>query len=689
MTDRPGTGAARVLRTVALVSVLVTLGGLATFVAVGHAGLIVSSGFALVLAVASLFHSVMTWVLARSQARNRAVWVMAGAGLLTAVYVAASAAAVAVARNDPAVLARVLDDVYVPADFPTAVAILRMVGDGSGSSGFLMWATLGLMIFPDGRSPSPRWRWFTWSSGALLVLEVIGWAWTARPWSVSQFDGGLLFNVALFGLMLMALVAAASIIFRLRSSSGVAHQQLKWMAWGASILVVGLIVSVLGGGTSIGSEVVWFLGISTAVAIVSYGVAIGRYRLFDIDLVISRTFVYGTLAVGITAAYVAVVAITGQAVGGPSRPNPALALAATGVIAVAFHPVRRRLEKAANRLVYGKRATPYEVLSAFSKRVGAADASILGQVTKTLVDGTAADRAVLRVGVGADEIEAARWPADADGGGGAISEFPILHDGAVLGRLTLTAAPGQRLSEGDVRLVDEVVSGMGLALRNQLLTRTLQARVADLRESRRRLVSVQDATRRKLERDLHDGAQQQLVALKVKLGLARTIAAGEGAADTQAMLDALSEEADDAVGALRDFARGVYPPLLEAEGLRTAIEAQARKASVPVTVAVDGVGRLAPDLEATIYFCVVEALQNATRHAGASRIAVTLTAVDGAVTFSVVDDGQGFDPASAAPGTGLINIEDRLGSAGGEFVLETRPGDGTTVRGTVPVGGAR
>jgi len=689
VTDRPGTGAARMLRAVALLSVAVTLGGVAAFIAVGHAGMIVSSGFALVLAVASLFHAGMTWILAKSQARNRAVWVMAGAGFLTGVYVAASAAVVVVARNDPTLLAHVLDDTYVPAAFPTVVAVLRLIGDGSGSSGFLMWATLGLLIFPDGRSPSPRWRWFTWASGVLLVLEWIGWVWIARPSSMGEFDGGLLFNATLLGLLLMALAAATSIIVRLRSSTGVAHQQLKWMAWGASILVVGLIVSVMGGGTSIDAVVIWFLGISTAIAIVSYGVAIGRYRLFDIDLVISRTFVYGTLAAGITGAYVAVVAITGQAVGGSSRPNTALALAATGVIAVAFHPVRRRLERAANRLVYGKRATPYEVLSEFSKRVGAADTSILGQVTKSLVDGTAADRAVLRVGVGSDEVEAARWPADGDGGEGVPIEFPILHDGAVLGRLTLAAGPGQRLSDGDMRLVDEVVSGMGLALRNQLLTRTLQARVADLRESRQRLVSVQDATRRKLERDLHDGAQQQLVALKVKLGLARTIAGNEGAADTQAMLDALSEEADDAVGALRDFARGVYPPLLEAEGLRVAIEAQARKASLPVAVEADGIGRLSPDLEATIYFCVVEALQNATRHAEASRIDVTLRAADGTVTFQVTDDGRGFDPSAAAGGTGLINIEDRLGSAGGEFVLESQPGAGTTIRGTIPVGDRR
>ncbi len=303
---------------------------------------------------------------------------------------------------------------------------------------------------------------------------------------------------------------------------------------------------------------------------------------------------------------------------------------------------------------------------------------------RSLVDGTAADHAAVWVDVGGDLLKTAEWPLTETEDPAEVTSFPIMHDGAKLGLLALRTPRGQRLPDEDHKLAREVASGMGLALRNQALTESLQARVEELRESRRRLVAVQDETRRKLERDLHDGAQQQLVALKVKLGLARAIAQKSGATETAAMIGQLAAEADEAVDAMREFARGVYPPLLEAEGLGSAITAHARRVPIPVTVETDGIGRYPRDVEATIYFCVLEALQNTTKHAEATSATVSLSQQNGSVAFTVADDGDGFDPASLTRGAGLTNMEDRLDASGGSLTVTAAPGAGTTLRGTIP-----
>ncbi|MDX1692062.1 MAG: sensor histidine kinase, partial [Acidimicrobiia bacterium] len=322
----------------------------------------------------------------------------------------------------------------------------------------------------------------------------------------------------------------------------------------------------------------------------------------------------------------------------------------------------------------------------FARSVAATDDTVLDEVTRSLVEGTGAEYAALEVRVGDRDATAAAFPAERPASAVDAASFPISHEGEQLGRLTLGAARGQTLPDQDRRLAAEVAAGLGLALRNQRLTEALQRRVEELGESRRRLVEVQDDTRRTLERDLHDGAQQQLVALKVKLGLARAIAAKDGAERTVALLEGLSDEADAAVDGLRDFARGVYPPLLEAEGLGAAITAQARRAPVPVRVEADGVGRHDRQVEATVYFCVLEALQNVAKYAGASEVRVVLGRTNGEVRFTVTDDGAGFDPGDARAGSGLSNMADRLSAVSGTLRVDSAPGRGTTVSGAIPVG---
>ncbi len=213
----------------------------------------------------------------------------------------------------------------------------------------------------------------------------------------------------------------------------------------------------------------------------------------------------------------------------------------------------------------------------------------------------------------------------------------------------------------------------------------LRALLADLRAAQRRVVAAADAARRQIERDLHDGAQQRLVAIQMRLGALRERLADdpEGA---PAELDRLGAELRRSLDELRALAHGLFPALLAGEGLPGALAAAAREAGLPAELHAQDVGRLAPEVEAAAYFCCLEALQNAAKHAGPGARAVVRLGRDGErLAFSVADDGAGFDPARADGGFGLTNLRDRLAALGGEAEIVSAPGRGTTVSGTLPV----
>ena len=260
----------------------------------------------------------------------------------------------------------------------------------------------------------------------------------------------------------------------------------------------------------------------------------------------------------------------------------------------------------------------------------------------------------------------------------------VRHQGELLGALTVTRRKGESLTPVEEKLLSDLARQAGLVLRNVGLTAELLQRMEDLRASRQRLVAAQDEERRRLERNLHDGAQQNLVALKVKLGLAEMFAEKDPAR-ASATLAELKADTDEALETLRDLARGIYPPLLADKGLVAALESQARKATLPVEVEADGIGRYPQDIEAAVYFCCLEALQNLQKYAGASRSIIHLGDHDGDLSFEVEDDGKGFDPATTPRGSGLTNMADRLDALGGGVELESSPGAGTTLRGRVPV----
>jgi signal transduction histidine kinase len=227
------------------------------------------------------------------------------------------------------------------------------------------------------------------------------------------------------------------------------------------------------------------------------------------------------------------------------------------------------------------------------------------------------------------------------------------------------------------RLIRDLAAQAGLVLRNVRL-------FEELRASRQRLVSAQDAERRRLERNIHDGAQQQLVALQVKQRLVEgTIERDPSKA--LGMMSQLQADTTEALETLRDLARGIYPPLLADQGLGAALESQARKSPVPISVEAEGVARYPQDVEAAVYFCALEAMNNLAKYADASRAMVSLSQSDGTLRFSVSDDGVGFDVARDSNGTGLQGMADRIDAIGGSLEIRSAPGEGTTVVGRVPV----
>jgi signal transduction histidine kinase len=244
---------------------------------------------------------------------------------------------------------------------------------------------------------------------------------------------------------------------------------------------------------------------------------------------------------------------------------------------------------------------------------------------------------------------------------------PVPHQGELLGAGSIEKKPGE----------SDLGSQTGLVRRNVAL-------IADLRASRQRLVAAQDDERRKLERNLHDGAQQQLVALAAKLRLAESLAERDPSA-TKTMLTDLRTETREALESLCDLARGIYPPMLADKGLAAALESQARKGSVPTEVRSEGIGRYPSDVESAVYFCALEAMNNVAKYAGATRAEVRLAQADGELTFEVSNDGDGFDPAQTGYGTGLQAMADRLDAIGGTFKVHSQPGKGAQVTGRVPV----
>ena len=422
---------------------------------------------------------------------------------------------------------------------------------------------------------------------------------------------------------------------------------------------------------------------------------LARLRRRSRSEVLGALLVLGGLTLFVALTYVVIVLGGGALVGHTSSPQLGLSVLATAVVALGFDPVQTRLESVAARVVHGGQPSPYDVLRRFSETLAGSHAAeeVPARMARVLANGTGGEWAQVWIVVGDRPMLAATWPPDADPrdqDGPGRRSLPVRHGDDLLGVLVVQERHRVPLTSVEERLFAGLASQAGLVLRGvrlraelELRLEELSARARELRASRQRVVDAQDAARRRLERDIHDGAQQHLVALAVNLSLAGTLAgrAPERADDLLAAQEAAAEET---VATLVRLSRGIYPPLLEADGPGAALRAAVEHAGVPVLVDDADAGRYPPNVEAAAYFCCLEAVQNATKHAGPTTIRVTLWDGVGGLGFTVEDDGAGYDPAATPIGAGLANMRDRVESLGGTLTAESRPGGGTRVRAELP-----
>ena len=583
-----------------------------------------------------------------------------------------------------------------------------------------------LLLFPSGRPPSPRWRPVVAASLVATALTLAGFVVRPRllalpapggesvripnPLGIRSLGGvlrtalvGTLTGMSVLFTVLFA-ISFVALVIRYRSGGREVRQQIKWVACAAVATVacqcVALAAMAASHGAPTGVSVVAYAVLTVVVLLgvpAAITLAILKHGLYQIDVIINRAVQYGLLSATLTAVYAGIVIGIGTLAGYSG--GPVLTIAAAVAVALLFQPVRRRAQLIANRLVYGERATPYQVLADFAEDMaGQLDFdTALDRMASILAGATGAVRVEVWVRVGSELRPQVTWPHGsvppaavplAGDAGLPVFALParavaVRHGDELLGALTIQKPRNEPVSAAEDKLLAHLASQAGLVLRNVRLTAELQATIDDLRASRRRLVRAQDEERQRIERNLHDGAQQQLVALTVQLSLLED--AAEDSGEVRLIASQLRAGLHAAVDDLRALARGIYPPLLADQGLGPALRAQAGRAPLPVQVEADGIGRYPRDAEAAVYFCALEALQNVAKYARASRATVALSCPDSHLEFTVTDDGAGFDTATASHGTGLQGMADRLAAAGGTLRISSAPGLGTTISGRLPV----
>jgi signal transduction histidine kinase len=546
---------------------------------------------------------------------------------------------------------------------------------------------LSLLLFPDGRLPSRRWR----PVAAGLAVAIVGFLVSAalrpgpfdepfqhviNPLGVAGLRDAMNdLNFACWIVTWVALgLAAGAVVLRLRRAHGDERQQLKWVLTVATATVA-IIVPVMGSWFIWEENVQWrmaVLGIAFTAFPVAAGIAILRHRLYDIDVVINRALVYGALTLLLGATYAGIAWVLGVALGSGSAPATA---AATVAVAIAFRPLRARLQDVVDRRFNRARYDALHRVAAFLEEVRAGTAAPEG-VEQLLRDVLGDPGLELRFLLpdGGGYVDVRGGPA-VDTPGDARERTPIERAGMPLGMVLHDPAAQVRTD-----LLRRVVEAAGLAIEITRLRTELRRQLDEVAASRARIVAAGDAERRRIERNLHDGAQQRLVSIGLALRHAQHELGPEAAA--RETLEGAVGEIGDAIRELRELARGLRPAQLDA-GLAPALQELASRAAMPVSV--DATAERFPDgLETVAYFIACEALTNATKHADASRVTLSAQRRNGSLIICVADDGVGG--AAPGDGTGLRGLHDRVGAHGGTLRIESVPGAGTRLIAELPCG---
>ncbi|MEV6633258.1 histidine kinase [Actinoplanes sp. NPDC051470] len=535
---------------------------------------------------------------------------------------------------------------------------------------------LAVMCFPTGRLPSRGWvPVAAVLAGAGLVLATVSALWPveyARTGLVAAHPLGLpglpvadaFYRVARPVVYLLSqLTWVACVAVRVWRARGDEARQMRWFLYAAAVSAAVMVAGLVVWGSPVPGT------LTVPLLAVAAGAAILRHRLYDIDPVINKSLVLGAMAALVTAGYAVVVAGVGRLVGGYGT---LLSLLATGLVAVAFEPLRTRVQRLADRLVYGRRATPYEALSRLSAHFTAPAGGVLDGICGTVADAVGAREVVLWTGSPGELRAVSAWPATTPlpAGPRLLSDLvavPIRHDGRFRGAITVAKAPGEALSGGEQRLVGDLAAQAGLVL--------------ELRATAQRLVAAGDAARRRLERDLHDGAQQRLVTVAMELGGVVRLATTTGAAEVAARADDVRRQLLEATAELREMARGLHPAVLTQDGLAAAAGFLADRSPLPVRLTVSVPRRLPAEIESTAYFVVSEGLTNAARHSGAGAVVVRVGLAGDVLTVEVCDDGHGG--AELRAGGGLAGLADRLATLDARLTVQSDPA-GTRLRTVIP-----
>ncbi|MGH9042420.1 MAG: sensor histidine kinase [Acidimicrobiia bacterium] len=595
------------------------------------------------------------------------------------------------------------------------------------SWGWTGWVAFGLLavfvplLFPTGRLPSARWRPVAVVGGVAVAALTLTLA--LRPGPLEDFhthnplgspvlvgvlDG--LEALARPALLLVLLAGLVSLAVRYRSGDATLRGQIKWLGYATGVLVAVDVIGnlALGGGLDNHPAIcTWgttatkpvygmvvpallYTGVPVAVA-----VAVLRHHLFDIDRLIRRSAVYLMLWAAIAVLYSGVAVALGVAVSG--RLPVAAGVLVTMAFTVAFQPARRSLERLADRWAFGRRPSDYELASGFGATSGTGEGleGLAGSLAEILRRGLALAwaRVILEPAGGGGPVMAVA-PDGEPGPERAHLTVPVTHGGTALGRIECGPPLDSRRPSERRALLDLLAHEAGLAVHNLVLAqalteqvRTVDAQAAELVASRARIVLAQDAERRRVERDIHDGAQQELVAMIAKLRVARELV-GRDPQSAVATLEELQGDAQAALRGIRELAQGIHPSVLADQGLVAAVEDRSARLPLEVVVVADDAtrNRRFPDpVEAAAFFVVSEALANVLKHAGAGRATVAFSGRDGSLVVEVRDDGRGFDPGDHE-GSGLTHLADRVGALGGRLEVHSAPGAGATVTATLPTG---
>jgi signal transduction histidine kinase len=561
------------------------------------------------------------------------------------------------------------------------VAFLKSVGSISFG--------LFLYLFPDGRFV-PRWTrpvaiaWIAWQLPKYWFPS-----WTdSDPGSPLVWVTFVVWSVALG-----TAVYAQSYRYR-RVSGAMQRQQIKWVVFGMSAGLAGFlgtnlaVVAFAPEPTSPGALLAHLIGHATSYLVMlliplSIGVAILRYRLFDINLIINRTLVYGVLTACVVGLYVLVVGGLGVML--QVQGNLLVSILAAGLVAVLFQPLRDRLQRGVNRLMYGERDDPYMVLSRLGRRLettlapGTAFATIVETVAGALKLPYAAIE--LRRDAGFETVAASGDPM------AALLRVPLVHGGETPGRLVVGRRPGEDdFSPADRRLLGDLAHQIGVAAHAALLYDEALRLSADLQHSRERLVAAREEERRRLRRDLHDGLGPQLASLTMKAEAARDLVPTDPAR-AEALLTGLMDQTQSAVADIRRLVYALRPPALDALGLVGALRAHAARGDhggPRVSVeAPEEFPTLPAAVEVAAYLIALEAVNNAAQHADARNCAVRLWLEDGALRLEVTDDGRGIGE-DRGTGVGLSSMRERAAELGGSCTVEALPSGGTRVRALLP-----